>query len=238
MDSEEPLAQIGVEEIATEYNPPRKLSGWINVLLISNFMLGLVLWFGESTNWQWSSELLNLVFPFLVGSIGTITFYVVVNTVIQRKKRSLRLLSTLPSILAGVLYILIIFSFIGLVGIMVRYSDYHDAEMIQQVDSPNGLQKAEVIWFTDGRSTVYVKPKYFPIIRLWVFDKETSYADEVPEEYLRWVDGRTLYIEEIHDDITFSLISFHTPTLVQGAYMSVGIVVKLIYEIIKSLVIS
>lgn len=178
-----------------------------------NVVLGVVLWFGYLTDYSWAGALLDILFPPFVGAVSlfSLIFVVIEKGTSGKTKKAVGSLACIPSLLGGCLSVLSVILMLippFTMGFIFMMTEIGEEVLIQQAVSPDGLRVAEV-YFTpvgaygsgNGRISVQVKPRLFPVVERDVFSLNASYADENTSNYLSWVDNETLYISEVQEEL-------------------------------------
>ena len=186
---------------------------WKTVAAI-NGVLGGMLWFGYLTDYSWSSTLLDLLFPSLVGLVSFISVSVLDarRESIDRSEGVVGCLPYIPSLIGGcVLPILLVIVLIippFTLGFLFRIGEMSSEVLIQREVSPDNQRIAEVYFRPvgaygsgNGRIFVRVKLRWFPIVERDVYRLSGSDADEHTSDYLRWIDNRTLFISETNQTL-------------------------------------
>jgi hypothetical protein len=186
-------------------------------ILAINLILGIFLWFLDSTDFSLRGTIPDIIFPPLVFIIATATLVLVSDT---QKRRTSRILC-LPSLIAGGAHILI-----GLMMIIPPFTlalffsiDEIKSEVrIQQISSPNSNETAEVYFrpvgaYSGGSGRIYIRiiNNSLSFVERDILYLRVSHADENTKNYLRWIDDDTLYISEIKENISVGNIEFETP---------------------------
>lgn len=192
------------------------LSYW-KVILVVNLLLGVFLWFIDSTDYSLKGTISDFVFPPLVFIIALLTLLAVTDI---RKKRSSKLIC-LPSLIGGGIHILV-----GILMVLPPFTlallfgidEINNEVRIQQVSSPDNSQTAEVYFrpvgaYSGGSGRIYVKVsnKLLPFIERDLLYLRVSHADENTKNYLKWIDNDTLYVPEIKEYISVGTVELETP---------------------------
>ena len=207
---------------------PQRTSSMRPILLLINFGLGLVLWFGLCSDYSWDNAWANIIFPSMVGLVGLVSLFQNRKSLTRQQKRVQSLLC-LPSVVGGIPYVLAVIvlmvpplTFIPMLWIQQQSS----AIRIQQVESPNGSQIAEVYYLpvgaiipeVNGGIEVRLKYKWLPFVKRDVFKLFITDADENTHNYLSWVDNETLYINETEEELKLHWIEWEVPAFIREAF--------------------
>jgi len=192
-----------------------------------NFILGLILWFGFCSDYSWDNAAANVLFPPIVGLLGLASLFQYRKRLIRQQK-SVHSLLYLPSVIGGIPYLLL-----GIVlmvppfvfGPLLWIQQQSSAMRIQQVESPNGTQIAEVYYLPvgplpelNGGIEVHLKYKWLPFVKRDIFAGPAPDANESTHDYLSWVDNETLYIKERDEELKLDWVEWEVP-----AFMHVSI---------------
>lgn len=181
---------------------------WKTVAAI-NSVLGGMLWFGYLTDYSWSSTLLDLLFPPLVGLVSFISVSVLdaQQESTDRSNGATDCLPYLPSLIGGCVFPLLLVIAVIIppftLGLLFKIDEMSNEVLIQRERSPDNQRVAEVYFRPvgayasgNGRVFVRVKSRWFPVVERDVYRLNSSHFDEHMSDYLHWVDNRTLFISE------------------------------------------
>jgi hypothetical protein len=196
-----------------------------------NFILGLVLWFGFCSDFSWENAAANVLFPPVVGLVGLASLFQIRKRLIRQQK-SMHVLLCLPSVLGGIPYLLLMIVLLippFVLGPMLWIKQQSTAILIQQVESPNGSQLAEVYYLpvgaiipeVNGGIEVRLKYKSLPFVKRDTFVLRTTNADENTHDFLSWVDNETLYIKETEQELKLDWIEWEVPAFIL-VYIELG----------------
>lgn len=185
-------------------------SRWKIVVSI-NAVLGVILWFGYLTDYSWPGTLLDILFPPVVGVIGLFSLVFVTASVSSKARRRFAGLACLPSLFGGCLSVLSVILMLippFTLGFMFMVTEMGDEVLIQQAVSPDGMRIVEVYFAPvgaygagNGRISVRVRCRLFPVVERDVFSLDASYADENTSNYLSWADNDTLVVPEVQEEL-------------------------------------
>lgn len=168
-------------------------------ILSINILLGLSLWFGTFTDFEYRIPLMNVLFPFLVLGIGLRTI-----TKLNTPRNILRNLLCLPSIVGGVPY-----TFFAILVIVNPFAwswanRITNVELVNSYKSTDGKKTAEGYIFPGSNYEmktynieVKLPYKFFPLVVRHVFGDDHDIIfriDEIENYKLNWINNDELSI--------------------------------------------
>jgi hypothetical protein len=124
-----------------------------NKLIYISFILGLILWFGYCSDYSLYGNILDLIFPIIVGVIGFKAFKIIkADKECTKKQYVARILLVYPALFEGGIYIVLLILFILLslfvpfiiiMGFGFAVSEIAQEELVQSEISPSGFTIAD-----------------------------------------------------------------------------------------------
>jgi hypothetical protein len=198
-----------------------KLNPFSKALVVINIILGLFLWFLFFTDYSLAGTIPDILYPPVVGIIALVSLGI--NIIRNKSQRLLILLSQLPSIVGGGLYILIAFVMLippFTLGAFFAFSEITGETQIQRVTSPDGTRSAYVYFrgvgaYSGGNGRIYVRVRHhiLPFLERDIFYLSKSFANEDSTNYLEWRDNSTIYIPEIKREVSVGSIRAEIPQI-------------------------
>lgn len=209
-------------------------SHWKLVLGI-NLLIGIALWFGFFTDVSLRGTIPDILFPPVVAILATTTI-----TIIPEEKKKLDKFIFIPSLLGGYLYIitgcvLLVPPFT--LGFLFGASEIASEVLIEETPSPSNDLVANVYFrpvgaYTSGSGRIYVRisNKYMSFLERDVYAGKTYSASAKSINYIKWLDEKTLYINETNELISIGKIEFEMPAIAIVPIIVVGFIRDLISE--------
>jgi hypothetical protein len=208
---------------------PQPSTGRPYLLLGVNLLLGLVLWLGITSDLEWTSDVVNYLFPPAVALLALISWRRLRRSRPNSSGKRAQLWQDLcfaPSFAGGVPYLILMLValvppilFATLLGGMFSLSEHLNAVVIQEAQSPDGNKTAVVTFYPvgaysggSGRITVELHYRYVPFVQRSVYYLPASYeAYGDPQEYVTWLDGDTLQLLEENEPLAVGRVDWHLP---------------------------
>ncbi len=169
------------------------------IISVVNLTLGLILWFGFSTDFSWVGTVSDFCYPPAVAFLSLCSLMFT-----SKATRRIYKLACLPSLIGGgitlMLMVVMIIPPFTLGSLFVLDEIKHET-WLQRALSPNGARVANVYFrgvgaYAGGNGRIYVRirNRWLPFVERDIYEISQSYAHEDTYEYLYWKDNNTLYI--------------------------------------------
>ncbi len=187
--------------------------------IIFNLVLCSLLWLGYSTDYTWYGNLSDWLFPPIVGLIALVS-YPSLTAIPNRLWRIVLRIFSISSIGGGCFPICVILVGLAIapLGVMFMADEINNEVSIQQSISPDKDKIADVYFRGvgaydggNGRISVRVRDRWFPIVEREVYFLSNSYADKTTNNYLHWVDNDTLFMSEENIEVKVGKVQFRVP---------------------------
>ncbi len=199
----------------------------LKLLVIVNLILGLFLWFLFLTDYSLVGTIPDILLPPTIGIIARVSL--TVSKANRRRQGPWIILSHLPSLLGGGLYVLTVLLMLippFTLGAFLAASEITGETEIQRAISPDGTRIAHVYFRGvgadrggNGRILVRVRHQMLPFLERDIFYLPQSYASEDTKDYIEWQDNNTLYISETKQEISVEAIGAEMPQVIALPYI-------------------
>jgi hypothetical protein len=229
-----------------EPSQPRSVR-WPYLLIGVNLPLGLVLWLGLISDLSWTSDLVNTLFPPLVGLLAFVSWPLWRYLRPGGGKRAWlwqglvlapSLAGGLPYVILGIVALIPPILFVTMMSGMFMLGEQINAVVIQEAPSPAGDKTAVVTFYGvgaygggNGHISVDIRYPYLPFVRRDVYYLDDSYeADGEPQAYVTWLDERTLHMSEEDVSVDVGSIHWQVPGFIQLAGAIAFVLPQLVRE--------
>jgi hypothetical protein len=176
-----------------------KLDRYWKFTLAINFFLGVSLWFGMLTDFEFRIPIINLLFPFFVLGTGLIT-----TTKLEIPRKALTNFLCLPSIAGGLPYIFFAIMVIVNPFAWLLANRITNVEFVNSYTSSDGIRTAEV-YILPGSNyemktynvEIKLRYKFLPLIVRHIYGGDNDFIfrkDEVENYKIRWINNDQLNI--------------------------------------------
>lgn len=160
----------------------------LKTLITANILLDIILFIGIMTDYSWSNDFINLIYPVSVGLLGFITWMI-----LRTLNPSLSIRKWNPYFaFVSAINVLIIWPYFLLSFFLAFPGSQDPYYMIQSPDTSKAIEISDSMDGGTGSVNVYLHYRYFPFV------KRTLFMDLYPYNYhiLRWVDNDTLLMPD------------------------------------------
>ena len=176
-----------------------KLNHYWKLTLTINFFLGISLWFGMLTDFEFRIPVINLLFPFFVLGTGLIT-----TTKLESPRKALANFLCVPSIAGGLPYIFFAIMVIVNPFAWLLANRIINVEFVNSYTSPDGIRTAEV-YILPGSNyemktynvEIKLRYKFLPFIVRHIYGGDNDFIfhkDEVENYKIKWINNDQLNI--------------------------------------------